>query len=155
VKNVKLQKAYLGLGSNLGDKKANLDRAIELLNSSDGISVLKVSTYIDTAPVGFEEQPNFLNAAVEVETTLTPRKLLDAVLAIESIMGRKRTIRWGPRVIDIDILLYNDDNIEEAGLVVPHPRMMERRFVLEPLAEIAPELVLPDGRKASEAVKSE
>ena len=145
--------AYLGLGSNLGNRKANLDQAVELLKAHPGIQINKVSSYYETEPVGYTDQPDFLNAAVEIETELSPRELLNTVLDIENKMGRKRTIRWGPRVIDIDILLYGTGQIEEEGLQIPHPRMMERRFVIEPLSEIAPELKLPDGRTALEAAK--
>jgi 2-amino-4-hydroxy-6-hydroxymethyldihydropteridine diphosphokinase len=124
-----------------------------MLGAHSGIEVLKVSSTYETEPVGYTEQPDFKNAVVMVSTTLQPRELLEVVLGIEQKMGRVRTIRWGPRVIDIDILLYDDKEIDEEGLQIPHPRMMERRFVLEPLAEIAPELVLPDGNTAGDAVK--
>ena len=148
-----MARIFLGLGSNLGDKRANIKRALELLAACSDIHVLKVSSMHDTAPVGFTEQPDFLNAVALIETTLSPRELLNAALDIERGMGRKRTIRWGPRVIDIDILLYDDERIEEEGLIIPHPRMMERGFVLDPLAEIVPDLVLPDGQTAREAAR--
>ena len=135
--------AYLGLGSNLRRRKANIADALRRLGAVPGIKVTKRSSVIDTAPVGGPEQPRFLNAACEVETTLSARGLLEAALGIERGMGRKRGVRWGPRIIDIDILLYGESIIEEAGLVVPHPRLTEREFVLRPLTEIAPDVRHP------------
>ena len=134
--------AYIGLGSNLGDRGENLRRALERLGAA------RVSTIRETDPVGVTEQPRFLNAVAELETDLPPRALLDRLLEIERDLGRDRESeeRWGPRAIDLDLLLYDDEVIDEPGLTVPHPRLAERRFVLEPLAELAPELVLPDGR---------
>lgn len=145
--------AYLGLGSNIGDRKANIDRAIELLKAQRDVEIIKASSIHETAPVGYRDQPDFFNAVVMIETRLKPRELLNAVLSIESLMGRKRTIRWGPRVIDIDILLYDNERLDEDDLHIPHPRMLEREFVMKPLAEIAPDLILPDGRTASEAAR--
>jgi 2-amino-4-hydroxy-6-hydroxymethyldihydropteridine diphosphokinase len=145
---------YLGLGSNLGDREENLQKALSLLADHPQITVVKTSSFYNTAPVGFVNQPDFLNAVTQIETSLSPRELRDATRHIESQMGRQRTIRWGPRVIDIDILLYDNERIEEDDLKIPHPEMMKRRFVLEPLAEIAPDLVLPDGRTAREAAES-
>ena len=130
--------AYLGLGSNLDDRSENLERACRLLSQSEGIHVVKVSAFHETEPVGGPAQGKFLNAAVEVETSLEPRTLLERCLAVEEGMGRKRTERWGPRTIDIDILLYEERTVDEPGLKVPHPLMHLRRFVLGPLAEIAP-----------------
>lgn len=143
--------AFLGLGSNLGDRHANLKNAVELLVSNPRIEVVKVSTFYETEPVGYTDQPDFLNGVVMIETDLQPSELLAVILEIENLMGRIRTIRWGPRVLDIDVLLYNAEIIDEEGLQIPHPRMTERRFVLEPLAEIAPDLILPDGRTALQA----
>ena len=148
-----MAKVFLGIGSNLGDRWANLERAVELLGARPQIEVLRISSFYETAPVGCTEQPDFLNAVALVETSLKPRELLQAILGIENQMGRLRTIRWGPRVIDIDILLYDGEQMDEEDLCIPHPRMMERGFVLRPLAEIAPDLILPDGRTAAEAVK--
>lgn len=147
-------KAYIGIGSNIGNRQANIKRALDLLNSNENIEVSAVSSLVETAPVGYTEQPNFINAAAELYTNLTPRELLNTLLAIENQMGRTREVRWGPRVIDLDLLLYNNEHINEDGLQVPHPRIMERAFVLLPLAEIAPELILPDGRTAREAAAS-
>jgi 2-amino-4-hydroxy-6-hydroxymethyldihydropteridine diphosphokinase len=143
---------YIALGSNLGDRRANIARAIELLEVEPKIHIERVSSLYETEPVGFTEQPDFINAVARLNTELSARELLSVVLGVENIMGRKRTIRWGPRVIDVDILIYNDERISEPDLEVPHPRMAERRFVLEPLAEIAPDLVISDGRTVAEAL---
>ena len=132
--------AYIALGGNLGDRRANLERAIELLRATPGVRVTKVSSFIETPAVGGPPgSPPFLNAAAELETTLSPRQLLDRLLSIEQTIGRRRREKWGPRVIDLDLLLYGDETIAEPNLQVPHPLMHERRFVLEPLAEIAPQ----------------
>jgi 2-amino-4-hydroxy-6-hydroxymethyldihydropteridine diphosphokinase len=147
-------RAYLGLGSNLGDRSQNLGRAVALLGSRDGVTVVRASSVYETDPVG-PPQPDYLNAVVEVDTTLPPRGLLHACLGVEDEMGRIRRERWGPRVIDVDLLLYDDDRVDEPDLVVPHPRMHERAFVLVPLAELAPDLVLPDGRTVGEAARPE
>lgn len=116
-----------------------------------GCRVTAVSSLYGTSPVGVEDQPDFLNAVIEVETALSPDELLDLCASIEREMGRERTIRWGPRVIDMDILLYDDLALDSEGLTIPHPRMMERAFVLVPLAEIAPDVGLPGGVSAAEA----
>lgn len=133
--------AYLALGSNLGDRRAALEFAIESLHATPGIRVTKVSRMIETDPVGEAGQNRYLNAAVEARVALTPRQLLDRCLAIERLHGRVRSdsSRWGPRTLDIDILLYGDRVIDEPSLHVPHPRLHERAFVLIPLAEIAPD----------------
>jgi 2-amino-4-hydroxy-6-hydroxymethyldihydropteridine diphosphokinase len=143
--------AYLGLGSNLGDREQNIRSALQMLEERGAARIVHVSSFIETAPVGYTDQPDFVNAVAEVETCLSPRELLDAALKVESDMGRLRTIRWGPRVIDIDILLFDDLSIVEEGLTLPHPEMTKRGFVLEPLAEIAPDLALPGGKTACEA----
>jgi len=135
--------AYIGLGSNLGDREASLWRAIEAVDSSS-TWLKRVSRFRDTEPVGIENQPRFLNAAMEVETVLSARELLESLLEIERRLGRVREgPRYGPRLIDLDLLLYGEESIDEYGLKVPHPRLHERRFVLEPLVEIAPRLVVP------------
>ncbi|HVP56002.1 MAG TPA: 2-amino-4-hydroxy-6-hydroxymethyldihydropteridine diphosphokinase [Candidatus Eisenbacteria bacterium] len=132
---------YLSLGSNLGDRQTNLRNAIgRLLELGD---VLEVSSYYDTEPVEFTDQPWFLNCAVAVRTELIPREFLAGILAIEKSMGRQRTRPKGPRIIDIDILLYGAAHINTPTLTVPHPALAERRFALEPLAEIAPEVKVP------------
>ena len=136
--------AYIGVGANLGDRRATIERAVELLRAVPGVEVLAVSSLRETDPVGFEEQPRFLNGAVELETTLKPRELLDVLLRVERDLGRTREgPRFGPRTIDLDLLVYGDRRLDEPGLTVPHPRLHERRFALEPLAELAPELEIP------------
>jgi 2-amino-4-hydroxy-6-hydroxymethyldihydropteridine diphosphokinase len=136
--------AYLGLGSNLGDREATIRRALELLGAEDGIEVTAVSTLVETDPVGYEDQPRFLNGAAALHTEISPRKLLERMFAVERQLGRVRTgPRFGPRTIDLDLLLYGQESIDEAGLRVPHPRLAERRFVLEPLAELNSDLEVP------------
>jgi 2-amino-4-hydroxy-6-hydroxymethyldihydropteridine diphosphokinase len=144
-------RAYIGLGSNLGDREATIRRALELLDADEGIDVVAVSTLRDTEPVGIVDQPRFLNGAAAVETELGPRELLARLLAVERALGRERTgPRFGPRTVDLDLLLYGGRVVDEPGLRVPHPRLAERKFALEPLAELAPELVLPDGRRVGD-----
>ncbi|MEZ5841892.1 MAG: 2-amino-4-hydroxy-6-hydroxymethyldihydropteridine diphosphokinase [Hyphomicrobiales bacterium] len=140
--------AAIALGSNIGDKADNLDQAIAALERVAGVRVTARSRYWRTAPWGFTEQDWFVNAAVVVETSLTARQLLEACLDIEARLGRVRTMRWGPRLIDLDILVYGDETVDEPGLVVPHPRMLERAFVLAPLAELKPDLVIAGQRIA-------
>lgn len=130
--------AYLGIGSNLGDKESYLDYAVDQLNKDDYIKVSKVSTYIVTKPYGNVEQDDFLNGCLEIETLYTPSELLAVVNDIEQGAGRKRLIHWGPRTLDIDILLYDREIIMEEKLIVPHVEMGKREFVLKPLCEIAP-----------------
>lgn len=130
--------AYLGIGSNLGDKEGYLDYAVDQLNKDDYVKVNKVSTYIVTKPYGDVEQDDFLNGCLEIETLYTPMELLAVLNDIERGAGRKRLVHWGPRTLDIDILLYDRDVIMEERLKVPHVEMAKRAFVLEPLAEIAP-----------------
>jgi 2-amino-4-hydroxy-6-hydroxymethyldihydropteridine diphosphokinase len=132
----KLNKAYLSLGSNIGNRNEFLERAIEELVEIKEIKVTALSSIYETDPVGYTDQAPFLNMAVELETSLTTNDLLDACLKIESKLGRKREIKWGPRTLDLDILLYNNENIEADNLIIPHPRMHERAFVLIPLLEI-------------------
>jgi 2-amino-4-hydroxy-6-hydroxymethyldihydropteridine diphosphokinase len=139
-----MSRAYVGLGSNIGDRGEMLDRAVALLAASPGIELIKVSTVRETDPVDFTEQPRFLNAAAAVETELGARALLERLLGIESALGRTRDgPRFGPRTIDLDLLLYGQERVDEPGLTVPHPRLQERRFALEPLAELDPALVVP------------
>jgi 2-amino-4-hydroxy-6-hydroxymethyldihydropteridine diphosphokinase len=136
---------YLSLGSNVGDRQANLRNAIgHLLELGN---VVEVSSYYETEPVEFTDQPWFLNCAVAVQTELIPREFLAGIQAIEKSMGRQRTQPKGPRTIDIDILLFGQQTINAPQLKVPHPAMTERRFVLEPLAEIAPEVIHPTRRR--------
>jgi 2-amino-4-hydroxy-6-hydroxymethyldihydropteridine diphosphokinase len=136
--------AYIALGSNLGDRELSLRRALDLLALIRGIKVTAVSTFLENPAVGGPaDSPPFLNAAAEVETTLSPDDLLAALLETERKMGRVRRERWGPRVIDLDVLFYGDQSISREDLTIPHPRLHERRFVLEPLAQIAPGFVHP------------
>jgi len=135
--------AYLGLGANLGDRLANLQRAVDLLAEVSGLRVARSSRVYETEPVGGPEQPEYLNAVVEVETDLAPHDLLEACLSVETRMGRVRAEPWGPRTIDVDVLTYGDETIDEPDLVVPHPRMHERGFVLAPLAELTADPSLP------------
>ncbi len=134
---------YVGIGSNLGDKLDNCRRAIEVIGSDTRNRLLKCSPFYHTEPVGEKEQDWFVNGVLGVETSLGPRELMDFLLAIEKKMGRVRGERWGPRVIDLDILFFDQKAIREGGLEIPHPRLQERRFVLVPLKDIAPHLVHP------------
>jgi 2-amino-4-hydroxy-6-hydroxymethyldihydropteridine diphosphokinase len=131
--------AAIGLGGNVGDKRGNLDRAVERLAAVPGVRLVARSGYYRTEPWGFTDQDWFLNACVAVETTLAPEALLAACLAVEQELGRRRAERWGPRIIDLDILYFDDLTLDEPGLEVPHPRLLERAFVLAPLAEIRPD----------------
>jgi 2-amino-4-hydroxy-6-hydroxymethyldihydropteridine diphosphokinase len=142
------ERAYLALGSNLGERLENLQHAVELLAAAPGVAVVRSSRVYETAPLG-PPQPEYLNAVIEVETTLSPRGVLEACLAVEERMGRVRGERWGPRVIDVDVLTYDRREIHEDGLDVPHPRMHERSFVLAPLAELDLDPILPGGRRLS------
>jgi 2-amino-4-hydroxy-6-hydroxymethyldihydropteridine diphosphokinase len=135
------------MGSNLGEREENVRRALALVERDLG--ALRSSALYETDPVGVTDQPKFVNAVAELRTETPPRELLECLLTIERELGRDRSSerRWGPRVIDLDVLLYGDEVIDEPGLTVPHPRLAERRFALEPLHELAPDLVLPDGRR--------
>ena len=130
--------AYLSIGSNMGDKEGYLDFAVDQLNKDEYIRVERISSYIETEPYGDVEQENFLNACLEIETLYSPTELLSVINDIEQSAGRKRIVHWGPRTLDIDILLYNKDIIMEENLKIPHADMTNREFVLEPLCEIAP-----------------
>lgn len=140
-----MPRAYVGLGSNLGDREETIRAAIAALGDEPGIDVAAVSALIDTAPVGVVGQPRFLNGVVALETELPARTLLDTLLAIERRFGRRReaSVPHGPRTLDLDLLLYGDERIDESGLHVPHPRLHEREFVLGPLVELAPGLEVP------------
>jgi 2-amino-4-hydroxy-6-hydroxymethyldihydropteridine diphosphokinase len=142
--------AYIGMGSNLGDRKENLRRAVCLLQDSPLTEVKRLAPLYRSAPLGETDQPEFLNTVVEVATRLSVRQLAARLFDVENKLGRVRERRWGPRVIDLDLLLYNDVVLNEPDLVVPHPRLTERAFVMAPLAVLAPEKVLPGGLTASE-----
>ena len=138
-----MTRAYVGLGANLGPREVTLLRAADLLAAADGVEVVAVSQLRETDPVGVIEQPPFLNGAIALDTSLSPRAVLELLLEIEEELGRVRGERWGPRTVDLDLLVYGDERVDEDGLHVPHPRLHERRFALEPLAELDPELVIP------------
>jgi 2-amino-4-hydroxy-6-hydroxymethyldihydropteridine diphosphokinase len=136
--------AYIALGANLGDRDANIRAALDLLERTPGVNVTKVSTLIETPAVGGPpDSPPFLNAAAEIVTSLGPKPLLDALLKIEQELGRVRREKWGPRLIDLDLLLYDDAAVEQEGLTVPHPLLHRRSFVLAPLVQVAAEVVHP------------
>jgi 2-amino-4-hydroxy-6-hydroxymethyldihydropteridine diphosphokinase len=139
-----MTRAFVGLGSNLGDREGNLRRALGRLEE---LGPVRASSFRETDPVGVTDQPKFLNAAAELATEMPPRELLDRLLEIERELGRDRALerRWGPRVIDLDLLLYGNEAIDEPGLTVPHPHLADRPFVLEPLFELDERLTLPDG----------
>lgn len=138
--------AFLGLGSNLGDRLEHLQRAVDLLHADDRGRVDAVSGVYETAPVGGPEQGPYLNIAVRYATSRSPRDLLRSCNAVEAALGRVRTERWGPRTVDVDILLYDERVVAMRDLEVPHPRLLERAFALIPLIEVAPGFTLPDGR---------
>ena len=148
--------AYIGLGANLGERETTIAEALRRIDDDDRTSLLHSTAPIETDPVGYEDQPRFLNAAASLATTRSPRELLDLLLEIERDLGRIRGQgpRYGPRTIDLDLLLYADETIDEDALEVPHPRLHERRFVLEPLVELDPGLVVP-GRGPVSALLAE
>ncbi|MDW8339747.1 MAG: 2-amino-4-hydroxy-6-hydroxymethyldihydropteridine diphosphokinase [Thermoleophilia bacterium] len=147
-----MARAYVGLGANLGERAETIRRALDLLAAAEGVDLVRVSALRETEPVGpVAEQPRFLNGAAEIETTLAAHELLELLLAIERELGRERTgRRFGPRTIDLDLLLYGRETIAEPGLRVPHPRLHERAFALEPLVELDPELEVPGRGTVSE-----
>ncbi len=137
-----LKSATLGLGGNIGDVVSTMRKALDKLQAQSGLDIVKISSLYKTPPWGIEDQDWFVNACVEVATTLSPHQLLEQCLTTEKHLKRKRTLRWGPRTIDIDLLTFENYESDETKLTVPHPRMLERAFVLVPLAEIAPELIV-------------
>ena len=144
-------RAYIGLGANLGNRSLTIGCALKEIDRLGGVDLIGVSELRETAPLGVVDQPLFINGACVVKTTLTPKNLLCSLLGIEQKLGRVRDgVRWGPRTIDLDLLIFGDFIVNEPGLIVPHPRIHERVFVLEPLLDLAPELTLPDGRKVKE-----
>jgi len=146
---------YLGLGSNVGDREEYIEQAVFLLEKNPNITVTKRSTNHETEAEGGGDQPPFLNAAIEVKTKLSPHKLMEVCQEIEAALGREREVEWGPRPIDIDILLYGDDIVSDDKLQIPHPLMHERIFVLKPLMEIAPHAIHPVLEKNIEALYDE
>ena len=145
---------YLLLGSNEGDRKVWLQKAISLIAEKCG-AIVKRSSIYQTAAWGITEQPDFLNMVLEVETNLGPEDLLQSILEIETAMGRHRTVKWGPRIIDIDILFYNKLTLSNPELVIPHPFLQDRRFTLMPLAELAPDYIHPVFAKSVSTLLSE
>lgn len=137
--------AYIGIGNNLGDKERFIQRALDALSHMTGINLLRVASLYETAPWGNTDQDWYLNTVAEIDTTFSPRELLSTLLSIENNLGRTREEKWGPRTMDLDLLLYGSKVINNPHLRVPHPRMTERAFVLVPLAELCPDLVLPNG----------
>lgn len=138
-----MHSAYIGFGSNIGDRLAHIQNAIHTLSKTEGITLQKISSVYKTAPVGYEAQAEFLNGVAAIQTSLSPLFLLHTLKDIETEVGRQHRIRWGPREIDLDILIYGDLCLQTEKLVIPHPEMHRRRFVLVPLAEIAPDVVHP------------
>lgn len=142
-----MNEIIIGLGTNLGNRKRNLDKAIELLNEHEAITIEKVSSIYETKPVGYTKQDDFLNMVIKGTTQLKPSELLEACQQIERELGREDTIVNGPRIIDLDILVYNKENRQLDNLRIPHPRMHERAFVLIPLHEISPDFIIPTSGK--------
>jgi len=145
--------AFVGLGANLGDPVAQVTRAMAALAEIDDTRVVRASSRYRTSPIGHSDQPDYVNAVALLDTGLAPRALLDALLGIEQAAGRERSFRNAPRLLDLDLLLYGDQVIDAPGLVVPHPRMHERAFVLVPLAEIAPDAVIPGHGRAADLLR--
>jgi 2-amino-4-hydroxy-6-hydroxymethyldihydropteridine diphosphokinase len=148
-----MNKAFIALGTNIEPRDKHLEQAIALIQKQKDIQVNNQSSIYETAPVGYTDQADFLNMVLEIETLLSPEALLEVCQGIEEELGRKRVIRFGPRTIDLDILLYNNENRNSERLIIPHPRMHERGFVLIPLYEIAPEITIPTiGKSVRELV---
>lgn len=147
-------RAFVGLGANLGDPIAQITKAVASLAGLDKTHVVRASSLYRTAPIGHADQPEFVNAVVLLDTALAPRELLDALLGIERAAGRERSFPNAPRLLDLDLLLYGEQIIDTPGLVVPHPRMHERAFVLAPLAEIAPEAEVPGCGRAADLLRA-
>lgn len=139
--------AFVAFGSNMGDRQATLARAAGQLKAAPGVAVRRASSLYETAPVGGPPQDHFLNAILEIETELDPDRLLETLQTIEASFNRRRVVRWGPRTLDLDIILFGERVINTTNLEIPHPRMAERRFVLEPLAEIAPDALHPVSKR--------
>lgn len=140
-----MPRVYLSLGSNIGNRKAYLRAAIKILEAHGGIDLIKISSVYETEPEGYVDQRKFYNIVAEIEADLSPTELLGVCHFIEDILGRKRQAKWGPRAIDVDILLYGEKEVREPGIVIPHPEMLKRAFVLAPLLEISPEERMPSG----------
>lgn len=150
-----LSTIYIGLGSNLGNKKENIRQALSLLNEVKGITIVKVSSFYETEPVGYEDQDWFINAVAQTETSFSPQEILKIFKEIEQKIGREESTRWGPRKIDLDILFYDQLVYKSNDLIIPHPKLHERAFVLVPLAEINKELIHPVYNKSVSTLLSE
>ncbi|SDO62660.1 2-amino-4-hydroxy-6-hydroxymethyldihydropteridine diphosphokinase [Alkalicoccus daliensis] len=148
--------SYISLGANIGNRVEQLKQAVEMLQQREEIRILALSSFYETKPVGVTDQPDFINAVVKIDTSLPPLTLLEVTQYIEQELGRVRKEKWGPRKIDLDLLLYGEETIELESLIVPHPRMTERGFVLLPLEELTPDLTLPepDGRSISHCIRA-
>jgi 2-amino-4-hydroxy-6-hydroxymethyldihydropteridine diphosphokinase len=142
-----MKTAYIGIGSNIGDSQRNCHEAVERIGASDGCRVISVSSLYLTEPLGVEAQEWYINGVVSISTAMPARDLLKSLLQIEADMGRVRTVKWGPRVIDLDILLLGQDIVDETAVKIPHPMMHLRKFVMAPMADLAPEVVHPVLRK--------
>ncbi|MGM0370282.1 MAG: 2-amino-4-hydroxy-6-hydroxymethyldihydropteridine diphosphokinase [Bacillota bacterium] len=144
-----METVYLGLGTNIGAKEKNLRKAVNLLKQTPGLKLIQVSSIYETAPWGYEEQNNFLNLCLELKTELEPQELLTVCQKVENDLGRVRNKKWGPRIIDVDILTYDDLKINTPKLIIPHPRIKERAFVLVPLQDLNTNLLI-DGHRIEE-----
>jgi 2-amino-4-hydroxy-6-hydroxymethyldihydropteridine diphosphokinase len=145
------ERAYVGLGANLGERRATIMDAIGQIDQLDGVTLVEMSRLRETEPVGVVDQPSFLNGACSIDVSIEPRMLLDGLLGIEARLGRVRDgTRWGPRAIDLDVLLFGARELDEPALTIPHPRLHERGFVLEPLLDLELDLTLPDGRRVKD-----
>ncbi|MTI82154.1 MAG: 2-amino-4-hydroxy-6-hydroxymethyldihydropteridine diphosphokinase [Firmicutes bacterium] len=145
-----MYKAYIGIGGNIGDTKRYINQALGQLDMIDGVDVVAVAPLYQSAPVGYTEQSWFINTVASLKTTLTPLQLLHQLQQVESNLHRERIIRWGPRTIDLDLLLYDNVTMEIDELILPHPRMMERAFVMVPLSYLEPDMPMPGGNTAAE-----
>lgn len=143
-------RAFLGLGSNLGERLSYLKKAVNMLGEQSAITIIRESGIYESEPWGEERQNNFLNQVIEIETSLLAEELLSQCQAVEAALGRERSMHWGPRTIDIDILLYENDQVNSDKLIIPHPYLEQRNFVLIPLREIAPDLILPSGKRVAD-----
>lgn len=149
-----MSEAYLSLGSNIGDREAYLRAAVRIIKANSSIEISKISGVYETEAVGHTPQRRFLNIVVEVKTSLAPVGLLGICQFIEEFLKRTRKVKWGPRTIDVDILLYGQEDIKQPGLIIPHPEMAKRAFVLVPLLEIAPQITFPGGKEVSKCLDS-
>ncbi|MBH0231815.1 2-amino-4-hydroxy-6-hydroxymethyldihydropteridine diphosphokinase [Halobacillus yeomjeoni] len=146
---------YIALGSNISRREDHLKHAIEMLDQQNELEVIQKSSIYETAPVGYTEQNDFLNMVIQISTTLSPFQLLNVCQSVEADLGRRRVVKWGPRTIDLDILLFNQENMETERLIIPHPSMQDRAFVMVPLAEIAPQVIIPGLNQTAQMIINE